>query len=117
SYYNLLLESTILVIEPIWDEPICWGSTDKLVTREATDYSLRLAVKNSSSDISSGVETTRTLSSFFQIMGLQSIPIVSKAESRNNVIGTPNETIELVNDKAISQVSSLIQSLATSKKS
>jgi hypothetical protein len=114
SYYNLLKESTILVIEPIWDEPLCWGSSDKLVAREPTDYSLRLAVKDNS-DISSGVEVTRTLSSFFQSIGFQSIPIVSRAESPRKEIGTPNETIELVNDKVISQVSSLIQSLATSK--
>ncbi|MHA1911545.1 MAG: hypothetical protein ACTSYA_07600 [Candidatus Kariarchaeaceae archaeon] len=115
SYYNLLNDSTILVIEPIWGEPVCWGSTDKLITRETTDYSLRLAVKNGSPDISSGVEVTRTLSSYFQSVGLQSIPIVSKAGSRNEEIGTPKETSELVYDKVISQVSSLIQSLAVSK--
>ena len=75
-----------------------------------------MAVKNNSPDISSGVEVTRSLSSFFQGMGLRSIPIVSKAESKRKEIGTINETIELVSEKAISQVSSLIQSFATSKK-
>jgi hypothetical protein len=115
SYFNLLKGSSILVIGPIWNEPICWGSSDKLVTREPTDYSLRLAVKTSSKN-STGIEVTKTLSSFFQAMDLQSIPIVSKAESRMKEIGTPNENEKLVNEKAISQVSSLIQSLATSKK-
>ena len=72
-------------------------------------------MKNSS-DISSGVEVTRTLGSYFHKLGYQTVPIVSKAVSKRKEIGTADETIELVNDKVISQVSALIQSLAISKK-